>query len=171
MLKHLRECFNMPQFIMLCGVPGSGKSTWTRNFLSKTSDEYVIISSDDIIVEWGKLLDPNMTYSDAFKQVDYKEVQKELNVRLMSAIADMKNIIWDQTNLTSKSRKGRVSRIPKVYSKMCVVFKIENDELFKRLEKRAQEEGKRIPEKVVKDMMDTFVEPSKGEGFDNIIYV
>lgn len=161
----------MPNFYMLVGAPGSGKSTWTRNFLSKTSDEYVIISSDDIIVEWGKLLDPNMTYSDAFKKVDFKEVQKELNVRLMSAIADMKNIIWDQTNLTSKSRKGRVSRIPKVYDKTCVVFKIENDELFKRLENRAQQEGKRIPEKVVNDMIATFEEPSKSEGFDRIMYV
>lgn len=161
----------MPQFYMLVGAPGSGKSTWTRNFLSKTSDEYVVISSDDIIVEWGKLLDPNMTYSDAFKKVDYKAVQKELNDRLAAAIADMKNIIWDQTNLSSKSRKGRVSRIPKVYRKTCVVFKLENDELFKRLEKRAQEEGKHIPKKVVTDMLATFEEPVKSEGFDQIIYV
>lgn len=161
----------MPQFYMLVGAPGSGKSTWTRNFLSKTSDEYVIISSDDIIVEWSKLLDPNCTYSDAFRKVDYKAVQKELNIRLAAAIADMKNIIWDQTNMSSKSRMGRVSRIPKVYRKTCVVFKLEHDVLFQRLEKRAREEGKHIPERVVKDMLANFEEPVKSEGFDQIIYV
>lgn len=156
---------------MLVGAPGSGKSTWTRNFLSKTSDEYVVISSDDIIVELGKLLDPNMNYSDAFKKVNFKAVQAELNNRLNSAIADMKNIIWDQTNLTSKSRKGRVSRIPKVYHKTCVVFELAHDELFRRLEKRAREEGKHIPEKVVKDMIATYETPATSEGFDRIIYV
>lgn len=161
----------MPNFYMLVGAPGSGKSTWTRNFLSKTSDEYVIISSDDIIVEWGKLIDPNISYSDAFRKVDYKAVQAELNLRLNAAIADGKNIIWDQTNLTSKSRRGRVARIPKIYHKTCVVFKIENDELFRRLEKRAKEENKFIPKKVVEDMIKTFEEPAKTEGFDKIIYV
>lgn len=161
----------MPDFIMLVGAPGSGKSTWTRQFLAKTDKEYVVISSDDIIVEWGKLLDPNISYTDAFKKVDYKAVQKELNARLQAAIADMKNIIWDQTNLTTKSRKGRVSRIPKVYNKSCVVFKITNDELFKRLEKRAKEENKVIPKNVVMNMISTFEEPDRSEGFDKIIYV
>lgn len=161
----------MPQFYMLVGAPGTGKSTWTRNFLSKTSDEYVVISSDDIIVEWGKLIDPNMSYADAFRKVDMKTVQKELNDRLMSAIADNKNIIWDQTNLTAKSRKGRVSRIPRVYRKTCVVFKLENDLLFQRLDRRAKEEGKFIPRKVVDDMLKSFEEPVVSEGFDKIIYV
>lgn len=161
----------MPNFYMLVGAPGSGKSTWTRNFLAKTTDDYTIISSDDIIVEWGKLINPNISYSEAFRQVDYKAVQAELNLRLNSAIADGKNIIWDQTNLTSKSRRGRVSRIPKIYHKTCVVFKIENDELFRRLEKRAKEENKFIPKKVVEDMIKTFEEPAKTEGFDKIIYV
>ncbi|MCK9531851.1 MAG: ATP-binding protein [Gammaproteobacteria bacterium] len=161
----------MPQFYMLVGAPGSGKSTWTRNFLAKTDDDYVVISSDDIIVEWGKLLDPNMTYTDAFRKVDMKKVQAELNSRLMAAIADMKNIIWDQTNLTAKSRRGRVSRIPKIYRKTCVVFNIEHDELFRRLEKRAKEEGKFIPKKVIDDMIKTFEPPVESEGFDKIIQV
>lgn len=161
----------MPQFFMLVGAPGSGKSTWTRNFLSKTDDEYAVISSDDIIVEWGKLLDPNMTYTDAFRKVDMKKVQAELNSRLMAATADLKNIIWDQTNLTAKSRRGRTSRIPKLYRKTCVVFKVQHDELFRRLEKRAQEEGKHIPKKVIDDMIKTFEEPDESEGFDRIIYV
>lgn len=156
---------------MLVGAPGSGKSTWTRNFLAKTDDDYVVISSDDIIVEWGKLLDPNMTYTDAFRKVDMKKVQAELNSRLMAAIADMKNIIWDQTNLTAKSRRGRVSRIPKIYRKTCVVFNIEHDELFRRLEKRAKEEGKFIPKKVIDDMIKTFEPPVESEGFDKIIQV
>lgn len=161
----------MPQFYMLVGAPGSGKSTWTRNFLSKTDEEYVIISSDDIIVEWGKLLDPDMSYSEAFRKVDMKKVQAELNARLTSAVADLKNIIWDQTNLTAKSRRGRVSRIPKIYRKTCVVFEIEHDELFRRLEKRAKEEGKFIPKGVVDNMISTFETPVTSEGFDKIVHV
>lgn len=162
----------MPQFYMLVGAPGSGKSTWTKNFLANDHDnDYVVISSDDIIVEWGKLLDPNMTYTDAFRKVDMKQVQQELNKRLTDAVANMKNIIWDQTNLTAKSRRGRVSRIPKIYRKTCVVFELAHDELFRRLEKRAQEEGKHIPKSVVDNMISTFEKPVESEGFDRIIYV
>ena len=162
----------MQEFYMLVGAPASGKSTFVKDFLATRKDQkFTVISSDDIIMDWGRILDPNINYSDAFAVANYKEVQKELNERLNSAIANLENIIWDQTNLTSKSRKGRVSRIPKIYRKTAVVFELEHDELFRRLEHRAQQEGKHIPKKVVTDMLNTYEKPVVSEGFDKIIFV
>jgi adenylate kinase family enzyme len=37
------------KFYMLIGVPGSGKSTWTKTFLESSDEEYAILSTDGYI--------------------------------------------------------------------------------------------------------------------------
>ena len=38
----------MPKFIMMVGLPGSGKSTWAKEYAKTSENETVILSSDAI---------------------------------------------------------------------------------------------------------------------------
>jgi predicted kinase len=79
------------------------------------------------------------------------------------------DILWDQTNLTKKSRKGKLLQVPPHYTKVAVFFSIPNlEELQRRLDSRA---GKTIPRHVVADMIKSLEEPSLEEGFDLIVKV
>ncbi len=80
------------------------------------------------------------------------------------AVEQKRNIIWDQTNLTVKSRSKKLDMIPSSYKKICVDFPIPSD-----WEKRLDRPGKVIPTNVRDRMKKMYDNPSLSEGFDEII--
>lgn len=157
---------NRPTAYILVGLPGSGKSTWIKS--KNAEGNYVVVSSDDEIEKYAK--SKGLTYSDVFQ--DYvKTATNLMNANFRSAIANGSDIIWDQTNLSKKKRRSILDQLPKSYRKIAVVFRVDADELQRRLDKRAQEEGKTIPTHIVDSMRKTFEIPTKEEGFHEIIMV
>jgi predicted kinase len=154
-------------FIVLVGLPGSGKSTYITQLQKRKS--YVVISTDDIFEELAAEVGVN--YTVAFKTFPYKDVEREMFVRLKQALSQKKNIIVDQTNMTTKSRARKLSLVPPSYKKVAVVFEVDPDELERRLSKRKDETGKSIPKNVVDSMRVSYQRPSKTEGFDELIDV
>jgi len=153
-----------PIAYVLVGLPGSGKSTWVRGI--NRDGDFVIVSSDDEIEKYAK--DKGLTYSDVFS--DYvKTATSLMQSKFKEAIAGNHNIIWDQTNMTSKKRKGILQQIPKNYKKIAVVFQIDEAELTARLEKRNREEGKHIPQSIIYSMAKSFEMPTTAEGFNEVI--
>lgn len=151
-------------FVMMVGLPGSGKSTLISQL--KQQLPYVIVSTDDIFEQLGK--QHGLNYNQAFKQFDYKQIEKQMFDELKDALKAGKNVIVDQTNLTTKSRAKKLALVPKDYYKIAYVFEIDEDELKKRLQKRQQTTGKHIPEDVILQMKKSYQQPSKSEGFDEI---
>jgi len=130
----------MPNFYMLVGVPGSGKSSYLKERLLRNEDERdaAIISSDHTVMY--------RDLDDAIKWGD--------------------DIFWDQTNLSYGSRKGKLNKIPDSYTKVALVFNTpDDDELERRLNSR---EGKHIPKKVIKDMAGRYQPPTIPEGFNRV---
>lgn len=164
----LTEILNKTQPIayILVGLPGSGKSTWMRSI--NQSDNFVIVSSDDEIERHAK--SKGLTYSNVFDSY-VKTATSLMNAKFKEAVAANQNIIWDQTNMTSKKRKGILQQIPRNYTKIAVVFQIDEQELERRLAKREQDEGKAIPKHIIYSMAKSFEMPSTTEGFDQIIKV
>lgn len=155
----------MLSFYMMIGVPASGKSTW----ISKQSFDWentVVISTDNIIEE--RAAAQGKTYSEVFKD-EIKSATVEMDSRLQDAIANKKNIIWDQTNLTKKTRKSKLASIPQEYEKIAVFFPTpDKDELKSRLSNRP---GKSIPANIILAMISQLEEPSKVEGFNVILTI
>lgn len=150
---------------MLIGVPGSGKSTW----VARQNFDWIrtrIISTDNIIDRRAQEL--GNTYSEVFNDF-IKDATNQMNRDLTQAIANGDDLLWDQTNLTAKSRASKLVKIPKNYHKVAVYFSTPDEqELMRRLANRP---GKTIPAKVVANMVLQLQPPTKAEGFDEIITV
>jgi predicted kinase len=165
----LKEINTPLRAIMLIGLPGSGKSTWIRNLLSKEDpSNWVIASTDDILEKWGK--EKGLNYNQAFQHFNFREVKDQMMKDIQNAIKKGKNIIFDQTNMNSKSRRDKLAMLPASYTKEAVVFSVPDTELKNRLQRREHETGKAIPPHVIDSMARNYEAPTKSE-FDKITYV
>lgn len=146
---------------MMVGMPCSGKSTFIEKFSNKFND-FVIISTDNIIEDRAK--EQGKTYNEIFKS-EIKSATKEMNEKLAQAIQNGDNIIWDQTNLTVKSRKSKLSSIPKDYQKVAMY--VETD--LETIKARNTRPGKIIPESVIDNMWGSVEVPNIAEGFHAVL--
>lgn len=152
-------------FYMLIGVPASGKSRWTMNFLRVMEDEGIFVYSADNELDLIAA-SKGMTYDEAFKEY-VGRAHKNANQKLKDALEnEVENIIWDQTNLTPKIRKGKLKIIPSNYEKHAIVFSTPDDE--EEHARRLDRPGKTIPDFVIKGMIAKFTLPTYDEGFDFI---
>jgi predicted kinase len=119
------------------------------------------VSTDKLIeLEAGR---QGKTYNDVFK--DYIDTATKLmNADVLEAVAEGKDIIWDQTNTGRKSRKAKLAMMPGYY-KIAVMFATpEKEEWQRRINSRP---GKMIPEGVLKAMAMGLQLPEEGE-FDEV---
>jgi predicted kinase len=160
-LRELKENMEQPVIIIMVGLPGVGKSTYIRKYFSG----YTLISSDDIIEKYGA--QEGKTYDEAFSKY-IGRASREIKENAQRALKNNENIVWDQTNLTKKKRRGILNRVPPHYKKVAIVFDI-SDKL--RDERMSGREGKTIPPHIVKSMENSYQAPTKDEGFDEILVV
>lgn len=146
-----------PKCIMLVGLPATGKSTWTANNI------LLPIASSDAWVE--KLAAAGgRTYSEAFQEV-IKEATRLFDMQVNEHIYAKRDFVWDQTNLTVKSRRGKLDRL-KGYDVECHVWELTDEEHTRRIASRPE---KVIPAHVMQSMKNTYQKPTPEEGFVNII--
>jgi len=162
------DATTQPTLIVLIGLPASGKSTYRDAFVAKSDKEFEIISSDDEIERL--CLDAGTTYSEGFDRFIGKATGI-IKQKFREAVNNGKNVIWDQTNLTGKKRRGILNKLPTGYRREAVSFEVTLEELNARLTKREAETGKHIPDFIVKKMANSYVPPTKGEGFDKVTIV
>lgn len=144
------------QFIMMVGLPCSGKSTYIKQY----ADDFVAISTDEYLENKAKEL--NISYNEAFQRF-FKEAEKYMYEKLATAFSCGKNVIWDQTNLTCKSRRNKLQRVPADYYKICIVVSTAMSTILERNKNRL---NKVIPVHVIENMDKTFEFPKDDEGFD-----
>jgi len=150
----------MAKCYQLIGVPSSGKSTWIDN--QDWSKNCVIVSTDNHVEMYAKSV--GKTYNEVFK--DYMSTAISLMVKdVIDAREQGKDIIWDQTSTTVKSRRRKFNML-RDYEHIAVVFKTPDlIELNRRLASRP---GKNIPSEVMMQMITGFQMPTMDEGFAEI---
>ena len=89
----------MTKFIMMVGLPGSGKSLRAKNLAVK--ENAIIHSSDNLRQE---------LFGDKNTQDNNEELFKELHRRIKHDLKGEQNVIYDATNISYKSvrRFGRI---------------------------------------------------------------
>jgi predicted kinase len=150
----------MAKCYQLIGVPAAGKSTWVD--AQEWANDCVYVSTDKYVEQYAKSL--NKTYNEVFDEF----MPEAVNLMCQDVIVAReqgRDIIWDQTSVSVKSRKRKFNMLPK-YEHIAVVFKTpEKDELERRLASRP---GKNIPAHVMRSMIDHFEIPDEEEGFKEI---
>ena len=150
----------MPKCYQLVGVPASGKSTWVD--AQDWSLACARVSTDKWVEIYAK--EVGRTYSEVF--TDFMPTAVDLMAKEIVAARELeRDIIWDQTSTTVKSRERKFRMLPD-YEHIAVVFKTpEHTELMRRLMSRP---GKEIPDHVIASMIAGFEMPTEEEGFKEI---
>ena len=151
----------MPTMYMLIGVPASGKSTGVE----KNKGDALVVSTDNIIEQTAAAR--NSTYNEVFKE-NIKFATQLATERAKEAFAADKDVIWDQTNITKKSRASKLAMVPKHYHKTAVFFATPLEEEWqRRLNSRP---GKSIPAHILDSMVEMLEMPEQDEGWSVIEY-
>lgn len=144
----------------LIGVPGSGKTTWAKNQDWFSNCAY--ISSDKWIEFFAE--QTGLTYSEVFPMFIETAVSCMLH-EVEVAKQHNRDIIWDQTSISTKSRKKKFGVLPD-YEHIAVMFLTPDlNELKERLSSRP---GKTIPDRVMEQMIKDFQMPGSEEGFKEV---
>jgi predicted kinase len=149
----------MAKLIMMVGVPGSGKSTYTKKIAEK--EQAVILSSDKIYVE----ITGDVTNS---KPNDGK-VFDELYKRTREYLKQGTNVIIDATNSSAKKRKGVLQQFKGASEKECYYICTPFETCVKRDKERERTVGYGVIKGMYLRLFIPFVDVLD-EGFDKVHY-
>lgn len=143
-----------PKFLMLVGIPGSGKSTYAKELAEK--EDYIILSSDEM---------REVYFGDVNDQKNNNELFSMITDSIKGHLSCKQSVIMDATNLNSKKRKNLLNEIKSIEcDKKCVVVAMPYSACLHNNKNR----DRNVPENVIKRMYMTFQMPYYFEGWDEI---
>lgn len=154
----------MPSFMMLCGVPGSGKTRFARFYLDAHPDT-VLISSDARIEQIARR--DGLTYQESY-MAHAEEVAQHIRCDAKAAMAQNLDILWDQTNLTADRRAEILLLAPDHYKRVAIAFEAPLSVLTERLAHRDLVNPRKIPPEILARQREHYQRPDENEGFDEI---
>lgn len=151
---------------MIAGMPGCGKSTYSAPY------GFDVISSDRYIEAYAEGC--GRTYNEVFSDVASEAMGNAEHHMRDLILNGVQRIVWDQTNLTAKTRKRKLQMFNeaggKDYRKICLFFEPDWQLTMERNEIR-KAFGRSIPMHVLENMFNTHQVPKKAEGFDYVFHV
>ena len=151
----------MNKLILLCGLPGVGKSAAAERFISN-DDNAVWLSSDALREEmWG----------DVNEQKNAPAIFTEMNKRAAAALNERKTVIYDATNLRADKRKATLQEITRAVKPNCSDFQAWCYIVvcsITECKKRQFYRDRVVPDEVIDRMVCNFQIPWYNEGWDYI---
>lgn len=164
-------------YIMLSGLPCTGKSTWREkivNILAENGISVLVISSDDIAYTMRDEFNQNNTSSNTITYTDICTTHRaELEERYRKAVVASTTghdvVILDRTYLTS-DRREKVLNLISPNPTHIVSLTIQNEsEWEKRLAIRnSSESDKMIDQNIINYLKQGMEPPTKKEGFASV---
>ncbi len=152
-----------PMYIMLVGLPASGKSYLTNEIRDQADRLFTVLSTDAYVEIAAR--SQGITYTDAFPMC-IKDAMKSMEEDKRRAFFIGASIIHDQTNLSAKSRQGKLAQVNRHYQKIAIYMTTPYSVIFDRLTQRP---GKTIGMNIIKEMINRYEPPTLAEGFDVVI--
>ena len=139
----------MKELFLLCGPPGSGKSTWAKSQIEKSLDKTkcVIISRDEIRFSLISDEDEYFSKEDLVFETFIKEINK--------ALQEKDSVYVDATHLSSINRNKVLDRLELAGTNIIPVnFETSLETCMAQNNLRTGRE--KVPERVVKNMWYAF---------------
>lgn len=160
--------------IMLIGLPLTGKtyfSQYLQNDFTRKSQKCIVISSDDIVKLFSKVLfiPYNNVYSLIKNYLDYALETHAIDFfekHSSSSTPIINNVIWDDVNATKKERIEKLKIVPESWKKIAIFFPEASDEEFKIRKKASEDEYRYISDKNYHKLKRKMEYPDLEEGFD-----
>ena len=143
-----------PKLIILCGIPGSGKSTYANKYIEQNSSG-THLSSDTIRKE---------LYGDENIQGNPADVFSLMQKRAIEVLNNGCDVLYDATNITRKDRAGIICVCPKFAKIECHIIWAPIETCIERDLNRERTVGKEVIDKMLK----RFQAPYYDEGIDKI---
>lgn len=149
----------MSELYLMCGIPGSGKSTWAKAHLDKDTK---YISRDEI--RFSMLEDGD----DYFAKED--EVYAKFCEEVSLALARYGKVIADATHLNFSSRNKLLRNITTIPDTISLIYMdVPLEVCLQRNEARVGR--KFVPETVIRNMYASLSLPSPEEGINEIYFI
>lgn len=150
----------MAELILMCGIPGAGKSTYAKSFIT---DKDIYISRDEIRFS---IVKPNEPYFSKERDV-FQAFVDAINIALTKA---ERYVIADATHISFSSRMKVMSRIKDRNTIVnCIVMDTSLDTAIERNKNRTGRAF--VPEETIREMHRSLSYPEKGETINKVIYV
>jgi len=144
-----------PKFIMPVGIPGCGKTNYCKAYKAENPNS-IHLSSDEIRMA---ITNNNPKYTKDETNFVFKLMSDEA----LKALNNGNDVLYDATNLTRKSRRMIIERLPKYCEVIAIVFAPKIEEC---IERDSQRDGlTKVGSDVIDKMVRRFQVPYYDEGF------
>ena len=152
----------LPTLYMMCGLPGSGKSSWARKIRDSAEDGRAEIHSSDALRA--------ELFGDATWHGNEKYLFSTLHQNIENCLRSGRSAVYDATNLRASFRRKYLNTLEKTglqFHKVCVFVDTPYEECLRRNAARERI----VPEEVIASMAQILKRPAREEGWDKILIV
>lgn len=150
----------MAKLIILCGLPGSGKSYYA---LDLESTEYIFGDNTDVVIHSSDAIRGEL-FGDPNSQENNTLVFETMHKRVREDLRAGKTVIYDATNITRKARRGAINLASKDDIIECHIIWAPIQTCIKRDAERERRVGKEVIDKMIR----RWQSPHISEGFTKI---
>ena len=152
----------LPTLYMMCGLPGSGKSSLARKIRDSAEEGSVEIHSSDALRA--------ELFGDATWHGNEKYLFSTLHRNIENCLWSGRSAVYDATNLRGSFRRNYLHTLENAglqFHKVCIFVDTPYEECLRRNAARERI----VPEEVIASMARILRRPERTEGWDKILIV